>query len=49
MELRAGLFRELARPRRLRVGYRQKSDSRMLRRQPRAQPADASGADDGNS
>jgi len=49
MELRAGLLRQVARPRRIRVGNRQEFDAGMLRCEARAQPADAAGADDGNA
>jgi len=49
VELRAGLFRQVARARRIRVGNRQEFDAGMLGREPRPQPADAAGADDGNA
>ena len=49
MKLRAGLFCEIARAGRVGVGNRQEPDRRVLRRQPRAQPADAAGADDGDA
>jgi hypothetical protein len=45
MELGAGLLRQVARARRLCVRNRHEPDGGVLRRQPRAQPADAAGAD----
>ena len=49
MELRAGLLRQVARPRRIRVGNRQEFDAGMIGREPRPQAPDAAGADDGNA
>ena len=49
MELCAGLLRQIARPRRLRVGNRQELDGGMLRHEARAQRANAAGADDGDA
>jgi hypothetical protein len=49
MELGAGFFRQVARPRRLRVGNRHELYGGVLRRQSRAQPADAAGTDHGDS
>jgi len=49
MELRAGLFRQVARARRIRVGNRQEFDAGMLRSEPRPQATDAPGADDGDT
>jgi hypothetical protein len=49
MKLCVGFLREIARPRRFRVGYRYEPYGWMLRREPRAQPADAAGADDGDA
>jgi hypothetical protein len=45
VELRAGLLREVTRLGRLRIGNRQETDRGMLRRQARAQRADAAGTD----
>jgi hypothetical protein len=49
VKLRAGFLREIARPRRVRVGDRQEANGGMLRRQARAQRADAAGPDDGDA
>jgi hypothetical protein len=49
VKLRAGFLREIARTRRLGIGNGEKPDGGMLRRQPRAQRADATRADDGDS
>jgi hypothetical protein len=45
MKLRAGLLREITRLGRLRIGNREEPDSGMLRREARAQRADAARAD----
>ena len=42
-------LRQVARPRRVRVGNRHESDGGMLRREARAQAPDAAGADDGDA
>ena len=49
MKLPTGLLREIARLRRLGIGNREESDSGMLRREARAQRADAAGANDGDA
>jgi hypothetical protein len=49
MKLRAGLLREITRLGRLRIGNRQEPDGGMLRRQARAQRADAARANDGDA
>ena len=49
VELRADVLREITRLGRLRIGNRQEPDGGMLRRQARAQRADAARANDGDA
>jgi hypothetical protein len=49
VELRPGFFCQVARARRVDVGNREKFDGRVFRCQPRAQTANAAGADDGDA
>ncbi len=48
MKLRADFSREIARPRRVGVGDRDEIDRRIVGGEPRAQAADAPGADHGD-
>jgi hypothetical protein len=45
----SGGFGECRGARRIQIGYREKSDGRVFGGQPRAQRADATGADDGDA
>ena len=49
MELRAGFLRQITRACRVDVGNREEFDGRVFRCQPRAQTADAAGANDGDA
>lgn len=49
MKLRAGFLREIARPVRLNIGYREEPDGGMLGGKAGAQSADTAGADDGDA